>query len=767
MRERLSLDQNWRFTLGHAASEVFDYQFKHSRCTVKAGEGRGGASPAFDDSNWKKIRIPHDWAIELPIVNYNEREFSDHGFRALGPDYPENSIGWYRKSFEIPESDLGRRISIEFDGVNRDCNVWINGHRLGNHASGFTAFRFDVTDFLNYRGKNVISVRVDASSWEGWWYEGAGIYRHVWLVKTDPLHVASNGTHIISEVNGTDAAVTIRTTVNNHSDQDETFVLKSVVGEFKAESSQTIPAWKSKEVVHNINIPSAKLWSCESPNLYSLKTSIDGRDEYQTTFGIRTLRWDVNEGFFLNGKNVKIKGTCNHQQHAGLGIALPDAIHRWKLEKLLEMGSNAYRCSHYAVSKELLDECDRLGILVMAENRLGGGGEEFCGQLRDQILRDRNHPSIIMWSLANEEHTVQWSITGERIGKTMVRLCHELDPTRAVTSAMHDRGFNEGFMKVVDVHGWNYISVGDITGWRERNPQQPIIGSEESSTVQDRGVYEDDPKRGYVRAYDQKTPKWGSTAEKWWTFFDERPWLAGGFVWTGYDYYGEPIPYKWPCTASHFGLMDLCGFRKDQFYYYQAWWSNQPTLHLFPHWNWEGKEDQEIDVHAYANCQSVELFLNGQSLGKQDVKRNSHLEWKVKYQPGTLEARGFTGGKQVLTTQIVTTGKSESIKITTSKPKLNADADDIVLVSIETIDSQGRHVPTADHLIHFELTGPANLIGVGNGDPSSHESDKAPQRKLFSGYAQAIIQSTNEKGKISFTAKSGQLKSASIQLESI
>ena len=363
------------------------------------------------------------------------------------------------------------------------------------------------------------------------------------------------------------------------------------------------------------------------------------KDIYDTTFGIRTLRWDAKRGFFLNGKWLKIKGTCNHQQHAGVGIALPDRIQEIRLEKLKEMGSNAYRCSHYAATPELLDGCDRLGLLVMAENRLAGSGAEVLGQFESMIVRDRNHPSIILWSIANEEHTIQWSAAGERIGKTMVGLAHRLDPTRAVTAAMHDRGLGKGFANVVDVHGWNYINVGDIEAFHRRRPDQPIVGSEEGSTVCTRGIYTDDADRGYVSAYDIRAPKWGSTAEKWWTFIAERPWVAGGFAWTGFDYFGEPIPYKWPCTGSHFGLMDLCGFPKDNYYYFKSWWSDKSVLHLFPHWNWIGREGQIIDVRCFSNCDEVELLLNGVSLGLKKMRPMSHLAWPVAFAPGVLEAR--------------------------------------------------------------------------------------------------------------------------------
>ncbi len=762
MRERTSLDKGWRFALGHASDGSKDFDFRRDRSLVKAGEGRGAASPSFDDSGWRTVELPHDWAIELPLDPDGGKELAEHGFRAIGPDHPEHSVGWYRTGFDIPEADLGRRIAVEFDGVFRDSVVWINGHRIGRHESGHTSFRFDVTDHLVYGGRNTLVVRCDASSWEGWWYEGAGIYRHVWLTKTAPLHVAPSGTFVTTEVIGKTATVTARTTVANESDTQAMFTLRSTVESLVSSSMHILDPWQSVEVVHAISVPDARLWSCETPNLYSLQTEIESGgqvvDRHQTTFGVRTLRWDANEGFFLNDLPVKIKGTCNHQQHAGVGTAVPDELHFWRLRKLKAMGSNAYRCSHYAVAPEVLDECDRLGLLVMAENRLAGGGPEFEGQLRAMVKRDRNHPSVILWSLGNEEHTVQWSITGERIGKTLARACHELDPTRAVTSAMHDRGFNEGFMHVVDVHGWNYIGVGDILKWRERNPHRPIVGSEEASTVCTRGIYIDDAERGYVSAYDRRTPKWGSTAEKWWTFFAERPWLAGGFVWTGFDYFGEPIPYKWPCTASHFGLMDMCGFPKDNFYYYKAWWGGDPVLHLFPHWNWPGRDGEAIDVRCFTNCDSVELFLNGASLGRREVPRNSHVAWSVNYTPGMLEAVGHRDGVELRRTRVETTGEAARLELIDEA----ADFRDIAIVAVRAVDAEGRIVPTANDFVEFTLEGGGRLLGVGNGDPSSHEPDQASSRSLFNGLAQAIVQ--RGEGPVTLRAASKKLASCTVSL---
>lgn len=786
MRQRLSLDRNWRFALGHASDASRDFEFARDRSLVKAGEARGAAGFKFDDSKWRVINLPHDWAIELPLVKKDDREHVEHGCFAIGPDFPQHSVGWYRRTFEIPKADLGKRISVEFDGVFRDSIVWINGHRLGRFSSGYTPFGYDLTDYLNYGAANVIAVRVDATQYEGWWYEGAGIYRHVWLLKTAPLHMVRYGTFVTTKLRRNSADVTVRTTVVNESDAPAEFKIQTrVTAQPKSPSQKNKIASASKgivayspamrlnsseqrEFIQNCSIKAPNLWSCDEPNLYQLRTTIlqskKTVDTCDTTFGIRTFRWDPRKGFFLNNKRLKIKGMCCHRDHAGVGAALPDRLHEMRMEKLKELGCNAFRASHYPHATELLDACDRLGILVMAENRLAGCSPEILDQLRTMILRDRNHPSVFLWSLANEEHTVQWSIAGERIGKTMGRLCRALDPTRKVTTAMHDKGLGVGFANIVDVHGWNYMNVGDIDAYHRKHPNRPIIGSEEASTVCTRGIYADDPDRGYVRAYDERAPKWGTTAEKWWKFFSERQWLAGAFVWTGFDYRGEPIPYKWPCTASHFGLMDLCGFPKDNYFYYKSWWSNEPVLHLFPHWNWIGQEGKPIDVRVFTNFKEVELFLNGRSHGRKSVDRNSHVAWNVSYEPGVLEAIAYRDGKQAASAIRATTSAAKQILLTADRSVLRADGEDVACVSVSVIDAQCRVVATASNPIEFRIAGAGKLIGVGNGDPSSHEPDKATNRRLFNGWCMALIQSNTSPGEIRVSARAPGVAGASIMV---
>lgn len=796
MRERLLMDRHWRFALGHATDPSKDFEFARDRSLVKAGEARGAAralmrapyaaAPAagsigatFDDSIWRVVDLPHDWAIELGFDRGREdREHVEHGFVPVGPDYPQNSVGWYRKTFSISAEDEGKRICIEFDGVFRDSIVWVNGHRMGRHASGYVPFRYDITDQLNYGGENVVAVRVDATQYEGWWYEGAGIYRHVWLVKTHPIHIAPDGVcirastdgHIEVETEIIGAGAPLATEAGSCNSRYVSHAVLDADGKVIARTTgRPEPALTTTFHIdrQEIQLNSPRLWSCDEPYLYTLRSTIyegtEKIDRVETRFGIRTIRWDAQKGFFLNEQPLKIKGTCNHRDFAGVGAALPDRIHRVRIEKLKAMGSNAFRCAHYPHAKELLDACDELGMLVMCENRVASSAPEHLRDFETMIRRDRNHPSVVLWSIGNEEHTIQWSKAGERIGKTLVELSHRLDPTRAVTAAMHDKGLGEGFANVVDVHGWNYMKVGNIEEHHARRPEQPIVSSEESSVVCTRGEYADNKERGYVSAYDARVPGWGMTAEKWWTYVAQREWHAGGFVWTGFDYRGEPIPYKWPCTTSHFGLMDLCGFPKDLYFYYRAWWGKDEILHLFPHWNWG--DGQTIDVRAFSNLEAVELFVNGASHGRKSVTPCSHVHWQVPFEPGVIEATGYRNGDRVLSARRETAGASHSIGLNADRTTIDANGEDVTLVTVQARDEQGRLVPNASNLIHFEIEGPGKILGVGNGDPSSHEPDKASSRKLFNGLALVIIQATREPGTISFRARGEGLIEAAVSIE--
>jgi beta-galactosidase len=770
-REKLLLDSGWRFSLGHADDPAHDFGFAggDGETFSKSGSFFMPGEAKFDDSAWKKVDLPHDWAVDLPFEN--DKNLVSQGSKPLGRKYPATSIGWYRRVFDIPAADAGRRIALEFDGVFRDCIVTLNGNYLGRNLSGYAPFRFDVTDFANYGDKNVLVVRVDATEHEGWFYEGAGIYRHVWLTKTSPVHVAHWGTFVRPEVASGAATVRITTEIENEADGDQTCRVVSTVvdGEGNAvgtvrSANAPVKPWGRLEFEQQIPVHNPALWSPETPNLYRLLTTVESGgavvDRYETPFGIRTLRFDANTGFFLNGQHLEIKGTCNHQDHAGVGAALPDRVQYYRIERLKEMGSNAYRSSHNPPTTELLDACDRLGMLVLDETRMMSSSPEGLSELERLIRRDRNHPSVVIWSLGNEEPE-QETQRGARIITSMKRLARGLDPTRPNTLAMNTSGWR-GAAPLLDVRGFNYSEKG-IDAYHKHLPNQPSMGSETASTVSTRGIYANDKEKGYVSAYDLNFPPWAATAERWWKFYAERPFLAGGFAWTGFDYRGEPTPYGWPCISSHFGIIDTCGFPKDNYFYYQAWWGSKPVLHLFPHWNW--KEGQEVSVWCHSNLDRVELFLNGRSLGAQNVVKNMHLEWKVKYAPGTIEARGYQGGQQVLTAKRETTGAPARIVLRPDRTRISADGEDVSMVAAEVVDGQGRIVSVAANEITFSVAGNGRLIGVGNGDPSSHESDKANRRKAFNGLCMAIVQASRQDGVLKITASSPGLEGASATLE--
>ena len=770
-RTRELLDFGWRFHLGDACDAEKDFGFGAGGFGTfsKAGGLVRAARPNFDDSSWKAVDLPHDWAVDLPFVN--DPVLVARGSHPLGRKYPATSIGWYRRVFELPADAAGKRIWLEFDGIYRDAMLVFNGHYMGVNFSGYAPSSYDVTDFANLGGKNVILVRVDATLSDGWFYEGAGIYRHAWLTRTNPLHVPQWGTVVRSDVEVEKATLSILTEVaNDAAAATDCRVVSTILDPEGRVAGKTatprvsMAGWTSHTHQQQLAVSQPALWSLESPALYKLITEVEagGRltDRYETTFGIRSIQFDADKGFLLNGNPVKIKGTCNHQDHAGVGSALPDRIQYYRIEKLKEMGSNGYRTSHNPPTPELLDACDRLGMLVMDETRMMSSAPEGLSQLDRLIRRDRNHPCVVIWSLANEEPE-QGSTRAARIMTTMKRLAKRLDPTRPVTAAMNG-DWGKGISAVVDVQGFNYHNDG-IDAFHRQFPRQPSVGTETASTVSTRGIYTNDKDKGYVSAYDLNYPPWASTAEAWWKVYDERPFVSGGFAWTGFDYRGEPTPYEWPCINSHFGIMDTCGFPKDNYFYYQAWWGAKPVLHLFPHWNWEGREGQEIEVWVHSNLERVELYLNGQSLGSLEMARDLHLQWKVKYAPGTLEARGFRDGRHALTARRETTGRATQLVLKPDRATISADGEDVSLIAAEVQDQQGRVVPVADNEVTFKVSG-GRLIGVGNGDPSCHESDKGDKRSAFNGLCMAIVQATRQPGDLVVDASSPGLTPASVTI---
>ena len=776
-RQILSLDQGWRFHLGAAPDAI---------------------APGYDDRDWRRVDVPHDYVVEgmFDPVNpsaypgMNASWYSLHGFLPVQPAV-------YRKTISIPASATGQRLWLEFDGVFSNSHYWLNGREIGRQYSGYTRSRFDITGAADGSGKNVLVVQVDPR-YDGWWYEGGGIYRHVRLVTVDPVHIAPDGVFVAPTVADpgdglhADATVLANTDIANTSSGAITATVLSEILDAKdrrvatASTTQEVSAGATAKTTQNIPMAKATLWSPAHPCLYRLRStvSVSGKvvDQVTTNFGVRHLRFDADRGFFLNGKHLKIQGVNMHQDHAGVGVAMPDRLFTWRLERLKEMGCNAIRLSHNPVAPFLLDECDRLGFLVIAENR--HLGDTYVDQapkdtpavahrdLSAMVVRDRNHPSIILWSLCNEQW-IQGSPEAAAMARAMKQRVHELDPTRPVTAAMNGGFTNpEGFLGVLDVIGINY-NPGVYDAVHALCRTSPIVATEIASEIGTRGVYETnhwdnywgDRERGYVSAYSITAGPGGQTVEQAWPPVATNDFMAGGFVWAGFDYKGEPRPFEWPVINSHYGFMDICGFPKDSYYYYQAWWTDSPVLHLFPHWNWPGREGQEIPVWVHSNCEEVELFLNGVSLGRQTTKPYCHLEWKVKYEPGKLVAKGLYKGSQFVDMR-ETTGAPAAIRLTADRTTLAADNADLAVVKIEVVDGQGRVVPTADNRITFSLTGPAKLIGVGNGDPSCHEPDQSDRRSVFNGLAQAILQTTSRGGEIELKAESPGLQTTSITLTS-
>jgi beta-galactosidase len=765
-RERLLFDDGWRFAFGNGDDPTKDFGFGFGQSDFSKTGTFKIATADFDDSAWRPLDLPHDWAVELPFVadpSGKDDELKSHGYRPLGRRFPATSVGWYRRSFEIPASDLGRRIRVDFDGAMRDSLVFVNGCFIGRNDSGYTPFGFDISDFVNYGGKNYIVVRVDASFGDGWFYEGAGIYRHVWLSKLDAVHFSEWETVVRPSVEGGGARLALSTLVENQGREAANPSLEwIIVGPdgrevARAQSpAQPVPPDGSAQYRAEAIVAAPALWSPDTPSLYSAVVKlIDGgriRDAEQVPFGIRTATFDAAKGFFLNGKPLKIQGTCNHQDHAGVGAALPDRLQTFRLSVLKSMGCNAVRTSHNMPTPEWVAGCDRLGLMMMCETRQMSSSPDGLRQLELMVKRYRNSPSIIIWSIGNEEWVLQegkMAPEGERIARAMVDRCHELDPTRVVSAAVN--GNNEqGVSNALDIIGFNYQPAA-IAPFHAKHPSRPIFGSETSSAVSTRGEYATDPARHTMSSYNGVVD-WGTTPEQWWSQYGGTEWLAGGFAWTGFDYRGEPTPYGWPSNSSQFGIVDLCGFPKDYFYYYKAWWGGAPSVHVFPHWNWPGREGQNVTVWVYSNLDEIELVLNGRSLGVKPMPRFKHVEWQVPYQPGVIEAIGRRGGRVIMTDRRETTGPAVRLRMSSDRPAIDADGRDVAMITVDVVDARGRPVPTANDKLAFRVSGAGRLIGVGNGNPNSLESDKAPRRSLFNGLAQLIVQSTGTPGDIRIDA---------------
>ena len=776
-RQHLAMDDDWQFAFGHAADPQKDFgcgtEYFNYLTKANSIHNAGPYSPKFQAKDWQTVTLPHDWVTKLPFA---AKASHSHGYKTVGWRYPETSVGWYRKYFAVDKADLGQHFELQFDGIFRDARVWVNGFYLGREESGYVPQTYDITEYLTPGDSNLVCVRVDATLEEGWFYEGAGIYRHVWLNRTAPIHVKTFGTFVHADMKAPfdKALLTIETTVTNDAPQAGTYQLRHTltdadgnpVGRTGSLQLRTIAGKDEQTTTASMEVTRPRLWRLDDPYLYKVRTEIidaNGQtiDTYETPTGFRHVAFDPDRGFLLNGEHVKLKGVNMHQDHAGVGTALPDALQEWRLRQLKAFGCNAYRASHNPMTPETIDACDRLGILVIEENRLTGVNDYQRQQLAKMIRRDRNHPSIILWSIGNEEWGIEWNDYGRRIGAAMREFCHRLDPTRLACAASSS---GPAILEPMDVAGYNYIMQNPVDEHRANYPRRIALGTEETSGCGTRGVYYDRREQGHMAAINRSPEGRDSMLnciERGWKFYDERPWLGGLFYWTGFDYRGEPNPLSFPATGSEFGLLDYCGFPKDEAYYLKAWWTVEPVLHLLPHWNLEGHEGETVDVWAYSNCAEVELLVNGRSAGRKAMPRNGHLSWQAVYQPGRIEARGFDAkGRRIATERIETAGKAERLVVTTDRTTLLADNSDVSVCRIELRDRRNRFVPTACEDVELTVDGPVRILGVGNGDPAWQSQEQPAGRqsrtfrvRTFNGLAQVLLQSTCEPGTATLSCK--------------
>lgn len=775
--KRVLFTQDWRFHLGDVAN---------------------GQDTGLDDAQWRQLDLPHDWSIE--------GEFSENAPSGTGGGALPGGLAWYRKTFTVPLTSKGKLVFVEFDGVYRNSEVWINGHYLGKRPYGYISFAYELTPHLIYGGgPNVIAVKVDNSQQpNSRWYSGSGIYRNVWLTTLDPVHVEEWGTYVTTPaVNAISATVVVKTKVSNGSDSaapvNLTTIIQDAGGREVARdvAKQVAAKGAHAEVSQTLKVSSPALWFDDRPYVYKVVSQLQqgGRvvDRYETPLGIRTFRFDVDKGFFLNGKPLKIRGVCNHHDLGSLGSAVNTRALERQLEMLKEMGVNGIRTSHNPPAPELLELTDKMGFIVMdeafdmwkiAKTKFDyhlDWDEWHKRDLEDMVLRDRNHPSIFIWSIGNEVME-QWNNnpTGATIAKELAGIVRNLDPTRPITSATNgvsrdNKVIMEGGLDLV---GTNYAQA-KLPEFPKMFPGRAIIGAETTSALNTRGTYnlpsdkilrwprkwDEVLKEGNpdftCSAYDNSSAPWGSTHEETWKLVKKYDFFSGMYIWTGWDYIGEPTPYPWPAVSSYFGIIDLAGFPKDVYYMYQSEWTNQQVLHLFPHWNW--KPGQEVDLVTYFNADEVELFLNGRSLGTKRKQGDDVLVfWRVPFEPGVVKAVSRKNGQVVLTREVRTAAEPARIVLDADRKVIKADGTDLSFVTVKVVDRNGTVVPTADNLIKFKVVGDGSIAGVDNGYQASHESFKGKQRKAFHGMALVILQAKQKPGRIYLEATSDQLQAASI-----
>lgn len=805
-REILLLDSGWLFHRGgkldFACLGFANIGRLHdeTRAWQKVGN-HGVANPAntLVDA-WPKVNLPHDFVIEGAFI----RTAPVNNGSLPGDE------AWYVKKFELPESDRDRRIHVEFDGVYRDCSVFFNGQLVGRHLSGYTSFGFDLSDLCRFGKTNALAVHVAATENELWSYEGGGIYRSVRLVKTAPVHIPMWGVYVRTGGEEDPGRVDVEATVRNESGcpclAEVRFVVLDPRGRAVAEAAAEaeVAAYDETLLRQMLRVEAPLLWSRDTPRLYALEVQVAqaGRvvDRYRLPFGIRHFRFDPERGFFLNGRPMKLKGVCCHQDHAGVGVALPAGLQEWRVRRLKELGCNAIRTSHNPPDPALLDACDRLGMMVMDEIRLPGTSGEFLADFESLVRRDRNHPSVILWSLGNEEMDIQKNETGVRVFSRLQQLAHRLDPSRPATYAMNCDWVSlsafqasQGFR--IDVFGANYRARAGSASYdlfHGRFPDWPIVGTETWGGGATRGLYESDlggpqavalsdeahlrsagawgdkPDLRFASAWGNWRAPWGAGIEEVWRDCASRPFLAGTFLWTGFDYRGEVGPYTWPAVVTRFGILDLCGFSKEIAHYLRAWWRpGDPHVFVMPHWNWEGREGEPLDVRCYANTAEVEIFLNGTSFGRKAMPENDRLEWRVPYEPGELKAVGYDRvGREVACHRRRTAKAPAAVVLSPGFGWTGAGSGRVIAVDAAIVDADGELCPRASNLVEFAVEGPVEVLGVGNGNPLSHEPDKAARRFAFHGLCQVILQAVEGAGTATLTASSAGLGSATLALDS-
>lgn len=764
---RLLLDHGWRFHLGDIPMpEIKGHQASYEN--AKAGASHGAAALTFDDSDWREVDLPHDWAIEAPVdPNAN-----------IAQGYRRRGIGWYRRTIRLDPSLQGKFLEIDFGAIATNATIWLNGTIVDRNWSGYNGIRVDLTPFARFGDQlNTIAIRVDADQMEGWWYEGAGIYRHVWLAVREPVHIVTDGVYCDPRRAADGSwSVPVEVTLNNISTAPKRVAVRARLlspgGASVADQSATAAVDPLDPVLARLSLPVAnpELWSPDSPTLYPLLVGVyEGDqllDERRINVGFRTFRFDSRTGFYLNGNPLKLKGTCNHQDHAGVGTAIPDTLWDWRVRRLKSLGSNAIRMSHNAPPVELLDACDRHGLLVMNENRVFNPSPDYMEQLEWLVRRDRNRPSVFMWSVFNEE-PMQGSPQGYEMVRRMAATVKALDDSRPVTAAMNGGMFSPlNVSHAVDVVGFNY-QAGEYDKYHTAFPEKPLTSSEDTSAFETRGEWVTDKSRNIISSYDDEAAPWGNTHADAWKRIAQRPFLAGAFVWTGFDYHGEPTPFEWPSTSSFFGIMDLCGFPKLAYHLHRGQWiDDAPVLALQPHWNWTGQEGKPIRVVALTNAERVVLSLNGRRVGEAVVDRLNMPEFQVPYASGRLEAVGYRGRRIVARTAIETTGAPVALRLTPDRLRMAGDGEDAQTITVDTMDSRGRHVPTANLPARFAIDG-GEIIGLGNGNPNDHDPEKGSARKLFNGLAQVIIRGGSGAGRLRLSAASPGLRPAGLTIDRI